>query len=301
MKNIILTLIIILLSSTVFGNELDKKINLFVSEIKIDYRSVMTVDDIINLNTGKSLELSEKIKNSLITALKNRFIILDRSQEKILQKEREKSISGYSDINARYVLIGNYEIEKEVIQIRLKVLKIDTSELIISKIISIPRSSVKMYLVDYSEEELDLIIKRQEKEVAELFEKQRDEKEKEEKLQQIREQKGKIERIRQGEYVEEKPKKEYKLPTGGYIVLYTGVVSGIFGAMYHSVGNDLRKKDKNAAAGTAEMLGNIFYLFSATCFSAVIYRVLTIDEDEYTTMQITPSSNKLTFALSKKF
>lgn len=296
-----LCIVFTLLSFQILAESMSKEIEGFVNDLQIKPKSVVVIGEITHLHTGKKWELSQKIKNILVHALGKRFSVMDRSLEKSLKQEREKSISGYSILATDYHLTGTYEIKKEVVQIELKILSVDTSELVASKTIIVDRSLIEIYLRDYSEQELDLIIDKQNREIRSLLKIQEEQREKVRKLQEIRDQKEKMSMINRGEYVEEveRPKREYKFPKGGKRILAIGGVAGIYGAINHAAASSLRLKNKEGAASIGENIGNLLYLISAVCFGYVGYKYYSSGSEQK--MYISASPNKITFFISKRF
>lgn len=266
------------------AESLDRQMRIFVDDLQIKNKSGIIIDDISNLNTGRRWELSEKIKNSLVNALEKRFIIIDRSQEMLLNREREKSVSGYIVPKADYILIGTYEVKMDKVLIRLRILVVKTSELVTSYDIQVDRESVEMYMKDYSEGELDSIIDRQNKEIKELLEKRKKENKKILKFQQIRQQKEAIFRIKKGYSM------PFKERTGK--LFWIGIVTAGYGFMSFSAANKIDSEGKEGA-GVGRLIGAISYLASGWAF-------YTYFSDDGSIVMSTSPQN-ITLSFTKKF
>ncbi len=283
MKVAFLCIMFILLSFQILAESLDNEMKIFVSDLRIKHKSKIMVEEIIHSHTGKKWELSGKIKNTLISALKEQFIVLDKSQEKALQKEREKSISGYSILSAKYILTGSYEIEKEIVKINLKITLIDTSELVASKTIVVDRVSVEMYLKDYSEQELEFIIDKQNSEIRSLLRKQDEKRKRAIKYQQIKQRKDITARLKKGKEV---PYSDYN-----YKLLWLSGGGIFYGLSSFSAANKTENDDKKDT-NTIRTLGVLSFIGAAWCIYFYI-------NNKYASLQISPS--EISILITKKF
>ena len=278
---VILIFIIAMFQNSASGGELDREMRIFVSDLQIRYRSGIIVEDIINLNTGRKWELSDKIKNSLVDAIKRRFVVIDPSID--LKKEREKSLSGYSVIKADYVLIGKYEVKKNIVRISLKLLLVDTSEIVVYKRIDIYRSSIEMYLTDYSEEELNRIIDKNNESIKDLLDKHEEKSKRLLKLQRIKQQRKSISRIRDGDY-DPFSNQNYKL-------LWFAGAGVFYGATSFSAAKRA-EADGKKGADFIRVLGALSYAGASWC----VYKYFN-DQD----ISLHASMSKIYVSVSKKF
>lgn len=278
---ILLIFIIVMFQDSASGGELDREMRIFVSDLQIRYRSGIIVEDVINLNTGRKWELSGKIKNSLVDAIKRRFIVIDPSID--LKKEREKSLSGYSVIKADYVLIGKYEVKKNIVRISLKLLRVDTSEVVVSRHIDIYRSSIEMYLTDYSEEELDMIIDKNNESIKDLLDKHEEKSKRLLKLQRIKQQRKSISRIRDGDY-DPFSNQNYKL------LWFAG--AGVFYGSTSFTAARRAEADGKKGADFVRLLGILSYAGASWC-------VYTYFNDQDISVQT--SMSKIYVSITRKF
>ena len=187
-----------------------------------------------------------------------------------------------------------YEIKKKIVQVDLKIHLVDTTELILSRTIFVSRHDVEIYLKDYTVIELDLAIEKQNKEIAKLVKEYDDEKEKLLKMQRIDQQKRIIRRIKDGDEYPFKRKKIYS-----YTLVMVGTISALYANLCYDSSTGLENKKQYESAAVGRTIGSVFYIIASGFYGTAGY--LYFADSDYASFKITPSSNGITLAMSKKF
>ena len=286
MKKLIL-LIFFIFPMCLFSETLESGVNNFLNDRMFDEESNVTVGNIIHVETGKKWQLSKKIRSEIVNQLNNKPKIS-------VIKSFEEIEEGTRIIEAEYIIIGTYEIDEKEVKISLSYSVNKNGELLRFIQFVILKSSVEMYLKDYSDRELHYIISRQNNKISDLLAKQQREKERLLQLQQIRQQNDVIERLEEGEEFPFKEKRTHSFGLATY-----GVLSALYGFSWHSTANGLEEKGKTKTASTGRFLGNIFYTGASICFGYAIYN--HYNRKNYISFKLSATNKNFKIAMSKRF
>ena len=283
---VLLIFTIVMFQDSAFGGELDKEMSAFVENIQVKNNSSIIVKDIYDISTGRKWKLSEKIRGSLMKALRKKFAVIDRAEQETLDKERKESISGYSVSTSGYFLDGKYEVKKDIVRILFNILSVNNSEIIVSEEIIISRKSIEPYLKDYSENELDRIINAQGNEIKALLKQKKEAVERALKFQRIKHQRESIARIKSGEIKPFNSRLSQKK-------LWIGITTLIYGYISFSAADSIEKDGKSSVfprlIGAASLVG------SGWCFYSYY------QDNGFASLRFIPSKNKMSFQIAKKF
>ncbi len=282
---VLLISIIAMFQESAFGGELDREMNAFVENVQVKNTPSIIVKDIYDISTGRKWKLSEKIKSSLVNALRKKFTVIDRAEQESLDKERKKSISGYSISTSGYFLDGKYEVREDIVRILFNILSINNSEIIVSEEIIISRASIEPYLKDYSENELDRIIDSHNDEIKALLRQKKEADERALKYQRIKHQRESIARIKIGESRPFNSRLSQKK-------LWIGITTLIYGYISFSAADSLEKDGKNSLF--PKIIGAASLYTSGWCFYSYY-------QDTGFAVRFSPSSNKVSLQIAKKF
>lgn len=277
---------IVMLQDSAFGGELDKEMNAFVENVQVKNNPSIIVKDIYDISTGRKWKLSEKIRGSLVKALKKKFAVIDRAEQAALDKEKEASISGYSVSTSGYFLDGKYEVKEDIVRILINILSVNNSEIIVSEEIIISRKPIEPYLKDYSENELDRIIGAQGNEIKALLKQKKDAVERSLKFQRIKHQRESIARIKTGEVRPFNSRLSQKK-------LWIGIALAWYGSVSFSAADLIEKDGKSSTfprlIGVASLVG------SGWCFYS------HYQDNGFASIRFNSSRNKVSFQIAKKF
>ena len=277
-----------------FSETLESGIHNFLNDRMFDKKCSVTTGDIIHVETGKKWQLSKKIKSEIVNQLnkKPKISVIKNLEE--IKEESKDSISGVRIIEAEYIITGTYEIDEREVKISLSFSLNKDGKLLRFIQFIVLKSSVEMYLKDYSDRELNYIISRQNDEISNLLAKQKTEREKLLQLQQVKQQKNVITRLKKGEEFPFKVKDDYT-----YSLLMGGIISALYARSWYLTSDNLEKKNKETSASTSRYIGSIFYFGAAICFGYFGHEYFS--ENDYFNLKLASSNKNITLALSKRF
>ena len=277
---------IVISQDSAFGSELDREMNTFVENIQVKDMPSIVVKDVYDISTGRKWELSEKIKDSLVRALKMKFVVIDRSEQKELDKEKKGSISGYSVSTSRYFLDGKYEVRRDIVRILLNILSVNNSEIVVAGEVVISRVPIEPYLKDYSENELDRVIDMQGKEIRALLNQKRKATEKALKYQRIKYQRESIARIKRGVSMPFNSRLSQKK-------LWVAISTLVYGYISLTAADSLDSEGKSSSF--PKLIGLASLSASGWCFYSYY------QDNGFAGLRFTPSNNKVSLQIAKKF
>lgn len=272
--------------NSAFGGELDKEMNAFVENVQVKNTPSIIVKDIYDISTGRKWKLSEKIRGSLLKALRKKFVVIDRAEQEALDKERKESVSGYSITTSGYFLDGKYEVKKDIVRILLNILSVNNSEIVVSEEIIVSRISIEPYLKDYSENELDRIIDMQGNEIKALLKQKNEAVERALKYQRIKYQRESIARIKRGEIRPFNSRLSQKK-------LLIGIGALVYGYISFSAADSLESEGKSSLfprlIGVASLVGSGWGFYSY------------YQDNGFASLRFIPLENKVSLQIAKKF